>query len=145
MLDLSRAPASVPIRAVGVAKATIVQRSFPCSSRLSARRLRRIVYGDIHLEEVRYASSGRRYRCRTGRLFQDRPQLGSSALCSAVGKVEDWYDKVSIAVFRQSKLVAEMIRTLLNTVLLGAALDALDALLEVVLGRCALLGVFALC
>lgn len=72
------------------------------------------------------------------------PQLGGSACGCAVGQVED----CKLLVAAPNKNVREgerKVRTLLDAVLLAAVLYTLDALLKVVLGGCALLGVSALC
>jgi hypothetical protein len=81
-------------------------------------------------------------------LFERGPELGGSALCRAVGEVEDYSLGSAASQANDRRLETE--HTLLNAVLLGFALslgrgDALDALIKVVLGRRALLGIPAVC
>lgn len=90
-----------------------------------------------------------------GSLLQLGPELGCGALSRTVGKVEDC--RSCLSVFRPHfSMFGLLLRgrlqlTLLDAVLLGTALilllagDALDALIVVVLGRVALLGLLAFC
>jgi hypothetical protein len=84
-----------------------------------------------------------------GDLFEDGPELGSGALGRAVGEVEDWGPDQQQEGLRPGREERKA-HTLLNAVLLritsGLSVgDALDALVEVVLGRGALLRIPALC
>lgn len=93
-------------------------------------------------------------------LLQLRPELGGGALGRAVGKVKDCSSFISAfrparqngrSPSREDRGGGKSQLTLLNTVLLGTTLilllagDTLNALVVVVLGGVALLGLLALC